>query len=168
MSLGWSWHAHRRTEKFRSLSIKTINGNAYFVNIHLINFLSKGNFMYKLHELIYSHFIIRSPTSFVNDTLGCNSVSWAPFGSLGSQAEDGTPVRRLVTGSCDNTVRFWQFIANKWQEEVKIASLNHSGKLFLFKKAYFSLKCFKFGRLGTRRCLGSQHSRPVQHCSQLL
>lgn len=46
---------------------------------------------------------------FQNDTLGCNSVSWAPYSSNTSHAEsDGSLIRRLVTGSCDNQVRIWK------------------------------------------------------------
>lgn len=43
--------------------------------------------------------------TFENDKSGCNSVSWAPYGALGSQNPDGTMSRFLVTGSCDNSVR---------------------------------------------------------------
>ena len=61
-----------------------------------------------------------------NDTLGCNSVSWAPYSAVGSILEDGTPVYRLVTGSCDNSVRIWKCIGNielgNWEEETKSAS----------------------------------------------
>lgn len=47
--------------------------------------------------------------SFIlNDALGCNSVSWAPFNALGSILEGGRSMKRLVTGACDNTVRVWQ------------------------------------------------------------
>ena len=63
-------------------------------------------------------------SSFQNDSLGCNSVSWAPYSALGSIMEDGSSVRRLVTGSCDNSVRVWAYNVqlNKWQEESKQAS----------------------------------------------
>jgi protein transport protein SEC13 len=74
---------------------------------------------------------------FQNDTLGCNSVSWAPYGaydpheslaavSSTTQGDDGNnqvvPTMRLVTGSCDNTVRFWRYsLANgQWLEETKV------------------------------------------------
>lgn len=47
-------------------------------------------------------------TTFIQDSkLGCNSVSWAPFNSLGSR-EGEKVYMRLVTGSCDNRVRFWR------------------------------------------------------------
>lgn len=46
--------------------------------------------------------------TFIQDSkLGCNAVSWAPFNSLGSK-EGGKEYMRLVTGSCDNRVRFWR------------------------------------------------------------
>jgi protein transport protein SEC13 len=45
-------------------------------------------------------------THFKDSTLGCNAVSWAPYNSLGSQTEEGN-LERLVTASCDNTVKLW-------------------------------------------------------------
>jgi len=70
---------------------------------------------------------------FNNDILGCNAVSWAPFGAKDATATatNGAPGSaagaqnvaglRLVTGSCDNTVRFWRCDAetHKWAEESK-------------------------------------------------
>ena len=61
---------------------------------------------------------------FQNDTLGCNSVSWAPYGAFdfaNSGGEDQM-VMRLVTGSCDNTVRFWRYNegSGNWSEENKV------------------------------------------------
>eukprot|EP00606_Chrysophyceae_sp_TOSAG23-5_P000385 GSChrysophyteH2.ASY1.ANO1.1308.1 assembled CDS len=62
---------------------------------------------------------------FQNDTLGCNSVSWAPYGAydprIANAAADEASAMRLVTGSCDNTVRFWRYShANaSWVEEPK-------------------------------------------------
>jgi protein transport protein SEC13 len=73
--------------------------------------------------------------SFSNDNqVGCNSISWAPFGShdalrpqAGAGAADGAnslSARRFVTGSCDSLVRFWRFdeSTRKWTEEAKAAN----------------------------------------------
>ena len=62
-------------------------------------------------------------SDFKNDALGCNSVSWAPYSALGSSSDDGSaaPVRRLVTGSCDNLVRIWRCVGGSWQEERKFS-----------------------------------------------
>eukprot|EP01116_Phalansterium_solitarium_P003763 TRINITY_DN1458_c0_g1_i1.p1 TRINITY_DN1458_c0_g1~~TRINITY_DN1458_c0_g1_i1.p1 ORF type:complete len:211 (+),score=3.83 TRINITY_DN1458_c0_g1_i1:380-1012(+) len=55
--------------------------------------------------------------------VGVNSVSWAPAvlpGSLiGAAAPPSAPVRRLVSGGCDNLVKIWSFSAssNEWQLE---------------------------------------------------
>lgn len=83
-----------------------------------------------------------SQISFINDTLGCNAVSWAPFTALGSQTTEGYPVLRLVTGSCDNTVRIWKFdgqwdhnMAGEWIEERR-SGAGHSGKC---TKSFFIL-----------------------------
>lgn len=71
----------------------------------------------------------------VNDTLGCNSVSWAPYTAIGNTytAENGElkSTLRLVTGSCDNTVRIWRYDGNwearsgKWVEEKKERQPHH-------------------------------------------
>ena len=61
-----------------------------------------------------------------NTSLGYNSVSWAPDGSLGSirSTEHGQiHYLRLVTGSCDNCVRIWKCkISNdnfhNWEPEI--------------------------------------------------
>lgn len=64
-------------------------------------------------------------SSFQNDVLGCNAVSWAPYSALGNIPEDGSaPVKRLVTASCDKTVRIWRCLSNsdstpQWVEEAK-------------------------------------------------
>ena len=56
-------------------------------------------------------------SAFTDSTLGCNSVSWAPF----QAPRDGAaaPVLRLSTGSCDNRVRVWRCAGSlaEWTEE---------------------------------------------------
>ena len=58
-------------------------------------------------------------SSFQNDNLGTNAVSWAPFGAIGSfpttsssssssNSDNNLPCRRLVTASCDKIVRIWR------------------------------------------------------------
>jgi len=72
-----------------------------------------------------------------NDKLGCNAVSWAPYSSVGSvspDAKDTTPMKRLVTASCDNKVRIWQCKSSSgaagaawtWEEEVMNDADQHS------------------------------------------
>lgn len=48
-------------------------------------------------------------------TIGCNSVSWAPW--IGSNS-----VKRFVSGGCDNLVKTWRFdvVESKWLEENKL------------------------------------------------
>ena len=85
--------------------------------------------------ILYSFLFIVSPpcfrvtSSFVNDSLGCNSVSWAPYTAVGNlRGGSDKPCLRVVTGSCDNTVRVWRFDGNwaegqgQWVEEKKIGS----------------------------------------------
>ncbi len=73
---------------------------------------------------IYSY---RSVKVIKNDNLGCNTVSWAPFTALGSLLDDGTFVKRIVTGSCDNIVRIWKCTGTEWEIEHDKPS-PHSGK----------------------------------------
>ncbi|KAG5179513.1 WD40-repeat-containing domain protein [Tribonema minus] len=48
-------------------------------------------------------------STFQDGKLGCNAVSWAPYGSGGGKDDAmGRDVMRLVTGSCDNRVRVWK------------------------------------------------------------
>lgn len=66
-----------------------------------------------------------------NDTLGCNSISFAPYSALGSQTSDEKiSVLRFVTGSCDNTVRIWKCIGGgtdgQFVEELKEGNIAHS------------------------------------------
>ncbi|CCI42360.1 hypothetical protein ABG067_006150 [Albugo candida] len=59
-------------------------------------------------------------SSFKDGSLGCNALSWAPFHSVGStHQETGRSVRRLVTGSCDKTVKIWSLIdgETEWKKE---------------------------------------------------
>ncbi|ETW07804.1 hypothetical protein H310_02232 [Aphanomyces invadans] len=60
---------------------------------------------------------------FQDSTLGCNAVSWAPFHSAGRQG------KRVVTGSCDNSVKVW-FLADgavEWVKEDLAQSTPHHG-----------------------------------------
>lgn len=55
-------------------------------------------------------------------TLGVLSVSWAPAvprGSLTSGRAPGQPVRRFVSGGCDNTVKVWFYndVGHRWEQE---------------------------------------------------
>ncbi len=88
---------------------------------------------------------------FQNDSLGCNSVSWAPFSVASSTKENGDVVRRLVTGSCDNAVRIWRSVESSdgtstaWTEESKSGASPHSGKIFIY---IFPIKLNTFFQTG--------------------
>lgn len=68
-----------------------------------------------------------------NDSLGCNSVSWAPYHAVTSHStqHNGALIYRLATGSSDNMVRIWQWIEgtqeNLWIEEPRTVQTPHSG-----------------------------------------
>lgn len=49
---------------------------------------------------------------------GCNAVSWGPISSPIAQQQTGGPLRQLVTGGCDNTIKIWSYdAAGQWQEQ---------------------------------------------------
>eukprot|EP00276_Gloeochaete_wittrockiana_P005266 CAMPEP_0184662378 /NCGR_PEP_ID=MMETSP0308-20130426/42989_1 /TAXON_ID=38269 /ORGANISM="Gloeochaete witrockiana, Strain SAG 46.84" /LENGTH=320 /DNA_ID=CAMNT_0027104373 /DNA_START=56 /DNA_END=1018 /DNA_ORIENTATION=- len=57
--------------------------------------------------------------------IGCNAVSWAPAVPAGSlthpQGVTAPPVKRLVTGGCDNMVKVWRFVdSNRWELEEQL------------------------------------------------
>ncbi|KAF4525558.1 hypothetical protein B566_EDAN015115 [Ephemera danica] len=58
-------------------------------------------------------------------TIGCNSVSWAPATIPNSvfdpaAAAGSKPVKRLVSGGCDNLVKIWREENDAWVEEAKL------------------------------------------------
>eukprot|EP00475_Leptophrys_vorax_P024670 TRINITY_DN3409_c0_g1_i1.p1 TRINITY_DN3409_c0_g1~~TRINITY_DN3409_c0_g1_i1.p1 ORF type:complete len:322 (-),score=85.83 TRINITY_DN3409_c0_g1_i1:2562-3527(-) len=61
---------------------------------------------------------------------GVNSISWGPAVSpnaLFSQvAAEVQPMMRMVSGGCDNRVRFWRFENSQWSEE-KTSMDDHGG-----------------------------------------
>jgi protein transport protein SEC13 len=88
------------THKVHDSSVNSISWAPHEYGLILACASSDGNI--STIEYKEGNWIVKS---FQNDTLGCNSVSWAPYGALGSQNQDGSTTRFLVTGSCDNSVR---------------------------------------------------------------
>ena len=72
-----------------------------------------------------------SKAVFDDSGLGCNGVSWAPFGHLGGDAPAGgaegqpaaSPVKRIVTASCDNKARVWVQDSDdaEWRRESELS-----------------------------------------------
>jgi len=62
---------------------------------------------------------------FLDNSLGVNAVSWAPYeldpGPTNSESDEGQTQQkllRLVTGGCDNRIRFWvRDMDGKWKED---------------------------------------------------
>lgn len=54
-----------------------------------------------------------------DNPLGVNAVSWAPHGAYNDESNPDAPeYPRLVTGGCDNRIRFWaQQESGLWQED---------------------------------------------------
>ena len=66
-----------------------------------------------------------------DNALGVNAVSWAPHGAYHDESDpDAIEPLRLVSGGCDNRIRFWiQGTDGQWQEDVSVgldSSLSHS------------------------------------------
>lgn len=117
---------------------------------------------------------LRNECFFQNDTLGCNSVSWAPYNPSSSHTGDGSVVYRLVTGSCDNVVRIWKKIESSgnsisigWTEEAKSCTTPHSGtKNIVIQCNYIFFMCESIClmfRLGKRCCMGSKFRLTLQY-----
>jgi protein transport protein SEC13 len=106
--------------KFADASVNSISWAPHEFGLILACASSDG----KVSVLEYKvdQWIVRE---FQNDTLGCNAVSWAPYGAFdfvnsgGDDINKDQMVMRLVTGSCDNTVRFWRYNegGGVWSEE---------------------------------------------------
>lgn len=54
--------------------------------------------------------------------IGCNAVSWAPAITpvFSGGEHETTPVKRLVSGGCDNLVKIWREDGDRWVEESKL------------------------------------------------
>lgn len=55
--------------------------------------------------------------------IGCNAVSWGPavqHGALLDQSASQKPIKRFVTGGCDNLVKIWKEENDQWVEEQKL------------------------------------------------
>lgn len=58
-------------------------------------------------------------------TIGCNAVSWAPATSPLPGIDTGSlsrlaPIKRLVSGGCDNLIKIWKEDGDRWVEETKL------------------------------------------------
>ncbi|ESP04556.1 hypothetical protein LOTGIDRAFT_207505 [Lottia gigantea] len=56
-------------------------------------------------------------------SIGCNAVSWAPAVTPNSLFDTGIrqqPVKRIVSGGCDNLVKIWREEEGQWIEEQKL------------------------------------------------
>mmetsp|Transcript_33442 Transcript_33442/g.40065 ORF Transcript_33442/g.40065 Transcript_33442/m.40065 type:complete len:337 (+) Transcript_33442:79-1089(+) len=62
-----------------------------------------------------------------DNSLGVNSVSWAPYAAYSNSSKEendeaaavASPQQRLVTGGCDNSIRFWtkSIVSGQWEED---------------------------------------------------
>jgi len=56
-----------------------------------------------------------------DNALGVNSVSWAPSGAYHDESNpEAAEIPRLVTGGCDNRIRFWKLQeSGQWCEDIQ-------------------------------------------------
>lgn len=52
--------------------------------------------------------------------IGCNSISWCPTTALSTANSLKQPVKRLVSGGCDNLVKIWVEKNGRWLEESRL------------------------------------------------
>jgi len=107
------------THKFHESSVNSVKFAPHEFGLVLAAASSDG----KVSILTHQQDDTWSVQHFLDNSLGVNSVSWGPYHCLGSVAEQQqqqatTPQMRLVTGGCDNRIRFWRFTPEYgWHED---------------------------------------------------
>lgn len=98
-------------------SVNSISWSPHEYNLNLACASSDG----KVVVLSHNPDDTWTATHIEDSPLGVNSVTWAPYGSLGSQV-DGVTVKRIATGSCDNCVRVYSLREgeNSWSLETTL------------------------------------------------
>ena len=59
--------------------------------------------------------------------IGCNAVSWGPYLQAGSvSGQTQSPVKRFVSGGCDNLVKIWRFGCSKFKYSTHLLMFDFS------------------------------------------
>ncbi|KDO31944.1 hypothetical protein SPRG_03160 [Saprolegnia parasitica CBS 223.65] len=105
------------THAFHQSSVNSIAWAPYEYGLSLACASADGKVSILTHSAVEGW----TTSYFQDSTLGVNAVSWAPYHSLGLQG------KRVVTASCDNTVKVWALPdgATEWVKEDLHQSLPH-------------------------------------------
>ncbi|KAG6609913.1 vesicle coat complex COPII subunit SEC13 [Phytophthora cinnamomi] len=97
----------KHVHEFHSLAVLSVAWAPYEYGLCLASASADGqvSFLTRMRE----GWVVSSSFRNSDEGMGCTSVSWAPYNSLGSQGAQG-PIQRVVTGSCNHAVTIWQFV----------------------------------------------------------
>ncbi|TDH64783.1 uncharacterized protein CCR75_002110 [Bremia lactucae] len=97
----------KHTHEFHSLAVLSLAWAPYEYGLCLANASADGqvSFLTRMRE----GWLVSSSFCNSEEGMGCTSVSWAPYNSLGSQGAQG-PIQRVVTGSCNNAIIIRQLV----------------------------------------------------------
>ncbi|RLN26740.1 hypothetical protein BBJ28_00006790 [Nothophytophthora sp. Chile5] len=95
--------------------------------VHAFHDASVNSIAWAPHEYGLSLACASADGTVSDSALGCNAVSWAPFNSVGSQGPSG-PIRRVVTASCDKTIKIWSLAEGEteWLKQELSSAPAHS------------------------------------------
>ncbi|EGZ28232.1 vesicle coat complex COPII subunit SEC13 [Phytophthora sojae] len=98
----------KHVHEFHSLAVLSVAWAPYEYGLCLASASADGqvSFLTRMRE----GWVVSSSFRNSDEGMGCTSVSWAPYNSLGSQGAQG-PIQRVVTGSCNHAVTIWQFVS---------------------------------------------------------
>ena len=110
------------THKFHESSVNSVKFAPHEFGLVLAAASSDG----KVSVLTHQEDDTWSVHHFTDNPLGVNSVSWGPYNCLGSASstddqQTAAPSMRLVTGGCDNRIKFWRFHAENscWKQDTE-------------------------------------------------
>eukprot|EP00644_Phytophthora_capsici_P002227 jgi/Phyca11/114959/e_gw1.27.71.1 len=97
----------KHVHEFHSLAVLSVAWAPYEYGLCLASASADGqvSFLTRMRE----GWVVSSSFRNSEEGMGCTSVSWAPYNSLGSQGAQG-PIQRVVTGSCNDAITIWQFV----------------------------------------------------------
>jgi len=104
----WTKIHHYQTTSSTSSSVNSVSFSPHEMGLNLACASSNGEVAVLTHQDDDTW----NTTTFSDNGLGTNSLSWAPY--TGGE----NPVLRLVTGGCDNRIRFWEQnqTTSAWEE----------------------------------------------------
>ncbi|KAG7392522.1 GTPase-activating protein S13 [Phytophthora pseudosyringae] len=97
----------KHVHDFHSLAVLSVAWAPYEYGLCLASASADGqvSFLTRMRE----GWVVSSSFRNSEEGMGCTSVSWAPYNSLGSQGAQG-PIQRVVTGSCNHAITIWQHV----------------------------------------------------------